>query len=159
MAEICQIRTADVALVGSVWALKFDAEAGPLKNANAERVLPIHPGLIKSGFIDFVKMLPAGPVFPALPLDKFKSRGGNGTKVLGRWVRSLGITDETISPSHSWRHRFRTVARRNNLSQEIVNAMLGHGARNIGEAYGEYELISMLREIEKIPCPVYGRAD
>ncbi|MGO9845471.1 MAG: DUF2189 domain-containing protein [Methylocella sp.] len=38
-----------------------------------------------------------------------------GTKTIGRWVRGLGLTDERLSPSHSWRHRFKALGRQFNL--------------------------------------------
>ncbi|WP_091680799.1 hypothetical protein [Methylocapsa palsarum] len=83
-------------------------KAGSLKNENSERAVPLHPAIIESGFLRFLNAARSGPMFPGLAADRFGNRGGNGTKVIGRWVRGLGLTDERLSPSHSWRHRFKT---------------------------------------------------
>ena len=97
-----------------------DPAAGPLKTQDSERAGPLHPALRVS--LDYVREIGSGPLFPELPPDKFRQPRGNGTKVLGRWVRSLGITDERISTNHSWRHRLKTLALRHGLATDIVNA-------------------------------------
>jgi integrase len=110
LSEVCQLRADDVFKQGEVWCIKFDPEAGSLKNPNSERAIPLHPAIIESGFLQFVKAAGSGPLFKGLTADRFGNRGGNGTKVIGRWVRGLGLEDERLSPSHSWRHRFKTLA-------------------------------------------------
>jgi integrase len=152
--EICQLRKQDVEQIGDIWALHFCAEAGPIKNTNSERTVPIHSALIASGFLEYVKSCSSGPLFPSLQPDKFGKRGGTGTKRLGAWVRSLGLIDTRLNPSHSWRHRFMTLARRHELKTDITNAITGHGARSTADFYGESELKTMRREIEKIPALV-----
>ena len=150
--EICQLRKQDIEQLGKIWALHFRAEAGPIKNANSERTIPIHSALISSGFLEYVKSASPGPLFPSLQPDKFGKRGGTGTKRLGAWVRAVGLDDARLSPSHSWRHRFMTLARRHELKADITSAMTGHGPRSTADFYGESELAAMQREIEKIPA-------
>jgi hypothetical protein len=86
--------------------MKFDPEAGALKNVNSERAVPLHPAIVTSGFLEFVASQHPGPLFPGLAADRFGNRGGNGTKIIGRWVRGLGLT------------------RRANLSQPFLAAPL-----------------------------------
>ncbi len=131
--------------------MKFDPEAGPLKTQNSERIVPLHPALIESGFLDFVKRVKSGPLFPELPPDVFGSRGGNGTKVLGRWVRSLGLKDPRLSPNHSWRQRLKTLARRYGLALDIVDAITGHRRKTVADGYGEFPVDALFRELKKIP--------
>jgi integrase len=116
LAAVCQLRVQDILQIDGIWCMKFDPEAGSLKTRSSERAVPLHPALIECGFLEFVAGLKSGPLFARLSPDKFGSRGGNGTKMLGRWVRSLGLKDERISPSHSWRHRFKTLGRRYELA-------------------------------------------
>lgn len=75
------------------------------KNVNSERVVPVHSALEDEDFLKFAKSTKKGPLFGDLAPDRFGSRGGTGTKILSRWIRSLGVTDKRISPNHSWRHR------------------------------------------------------
>jgi integrase len=151
VAEICQLRAEDVIQIDGIWCLRITPEAGPLKTSSSERAIPIHSAVIDEGFLDFVRETGSGPLFPQLKPDKFGSRGGNGTKILGRWVRSLGIVDPRISPSHSWRHRLKTAARRYGLATDVVDAIVGHGRKTVADSYGEFPMEALHRELAKIP--------
>lgn len=152
VSEICQLRREDNIQRHKIWCIKFDPEAGSLKNDNSERVVPIHSALIESGFLTFADSVESGPLFTGLPPDKFGKRGGNGTKVLGKWVRSLNVADPRLAPNHSWRHRMKTSARRHGLATDLVDALTGHARRTVADRYGEYPIEALQREIEKIPA-------
>ncbi|TXN74261.1 site-specific integrase [Methylobacterium sp. WL8] len=151
LSEVCQLRVEDIVEIEGTRALRFDADAGSLKNIGSERTIPLHSALIAAGFLEFVSSRKAGPLFPELSPDKFGKRGGNGTKVLGRWVRDLGLKDPRLAPNHSWRHRFKTLARNHGLAPDIADAITGHSHRSVGDRYGEYDLSAMKRELEKLP--------
>ncbi|MGH8614215.1 MAG: DUF6538 domain-containing protein [Gammaproteobacteria bacterium] len=151
LSEICQLRVQDITEVNGIWCMKIVPEAGSLKTLGSERVVPLHPAVIEAGFLPFVSNLAPGPLFPALPPDVFGKRGGNATKVLGRWVRRLGLTDKRISPSHSWRHRFKTQSRRHELMSDIANAITGHHRKTVADSYGEFPIEALYRELCKIP--------
>lgn len=151
VAELCQLRAEDVRTIHDIPCMVFAAEAGSLKNANSERALPLHPALISEGFLAFAATVKQGPLFADLDPDRFGSRGSNGSKVLSRWVRSIGLKDERLSPNHSWRHRLKTLGRRYGLALDNVNAITGHGRKDVAAHYGEYEMRALLRELEKIP--------
>ncbi|KQO66378.1 integrase [Methylobacterium sp. Leaf89] len=152
LSEVCQLRVEDIREIDGIPTMRFDAEAGSLKTVGSERTVPLHSTLIAAGFLDFVRAQGTGPLFSRLRPDKFGKRGGNGTKILGRWVRDLGITDTRISPNHSWRHRFKTLARNHALAPNIADAITGHSHKSIGDQYGEYDVSAMKRELEKIPA-------
>jgi integrase len=151
VSEICQLRSEDIIKIEEIWCMKFDPEAGSLKTSGSERIIPLHPALIETGFLKFVAKIKAGPIFAALAPDKFGKRGGNGTKVIGRFVRQLGLTDTRLSPSHSWRHRIKTSGRKHGLAQDILDAITGHGSRSVADSYGEFPVEALFREISKIP--------
>jgi integrase len=152
VSEVCQLRAQDVIEEDGIWCLRFTPEAGSLKNVNSERAAPLHPALIERGFLQFAKAAGSGPLFADLPPNRFGSRGGNGTKVLSRWVRSLGLTDPRLSPSHSWRHRLRTLGRRYGLAPDILDAITGHKRKTVADTYGEFPVEALHREILKIPA-------
>jgi integrase len=152
VSELCQLRADDIVSVDAFWCMKFDPGAGSLKTSGSERIIPLHPALIDRGFLKFVSTVKSGPLFAALSPDKFGKRGGNGTKMIGRFVRQLGITDSRISPSHSWRHRIKTLGRKHGLAQDILNAITGHAAKSDGDSYGEFPIEALFREICKIPA-------
>lgn len=151
VAEICQLRVEDVFEVGGVWSFKVDPAAGRVKTLGSERSVPLHPALIEVGFLKFMNSIKKGSLFAGLTPDRFGSRGGNGTKLLGRWVRSLGLDDPRLAPNHSWRHRMRTLARRHGLDTDIVDTFVGHTGRAVPNGYGDFEAQAAYREISKIP--------
>ncbi|MDR3471653.1 MAG: site-specific integrase, partial [Devosia sp.] len=150
LSEVSQLRKEDVIEVEGIPCVHFVPEAGSLKNSGSERAVPLHPALIERGFLRFVAKAKPEPLFKDLTPDRFGSRGGNGTKLIGRWVRGLGITDPRVSPSHAWRHRFKTLGRRFGMAEDISNAITGHGKRSVADSYGEYQMAALLRELEKI---------
>lgn len=151
VSELCQLRREDILKIEKIWCMKFVPEAGSLKNANSERVVPLHPALIDEDFLGYVKTIRSGPLFPELAPDKFGKRGGNGTKIISRFVRALGIEDLRISPNHSWRHRIKTQQRRYGLANDILEAITGHGRKTVADMYGEFPIDALLRELKKIP--------
>lgn len=151
ISELCQLRREDILQIGEHWVLRITAEAGSVKNVHSERTVPIHRRLEREGFLKFADTVKAGPLFQSLTPDRFGNRGGNGTKLVGRWVRGLGIDDPRISPSHSWRHRLKTLARRHGLAGDVVDAITGHERESVADQYGEYEIRALSRELAKLP--------
>lgn len=126
LGEACQSTKEDVALVFGVHVLRIHDEGDDsrsLKNDDSSRSVPLHPALIAEGFLDYVTALPArSPLFPDLPPDKvFGRRSTAGGRKVGRWLKEVvGITDERISPSHSWRHWFIQACREVGVLGEIA---------------------------------------
>ncbi len=54
LSEICQLRTEDVLQVSGIWCMKFVPEAGSLKTVGSERLVPLHPAIVESGFLKCV---------------------------------------------------------------------------------------------------------
>lgn len=155
ISEICQLRGVDVLQQEGYWVLRLTWDAGELKNQGSERVIPVHSALVAMGFLDFAKARGAGALFVDVTPDRFGNRGGNATKVLGRWVRdALGLDDPRLGPNHSWRHRFKTHSRRHGIGKDFHDAITGHAHADEGDAYGEFPIDALAREIEKLPDPL-----
>jgi integrase len=163
--EICGAMVADIEIDhdGIGWFnvrldnREDDPDQDPeLKSDNAERKIPLHPALRSEGFFDYVDRLPkGGALFPNLTPDRFGRRGGNGSKRVQRWVRSnkVGITDKRKAPSHSWRHRFRSIVRnpKYGIGEDVADYMSGHGGSGgEGRDYGEYR-DAMVVAIGRLP--------
>jgi integrase len=131
--EICQSTREDLATINGipVFRLHDDGEGRTLKNEDSKRTVPVHPALVAEGFLAYVAALPArSPIFPDLPPDGvFGRRSVAASKRLGRWLRSLGISDPRISPAHSWRHWFIGAARKAMIPIEVRSAITGHSAK------------------------------
>ena len=75
----------------------------------------------------------------------------------------LGILlgeEPRFAPNHSWRHRFKSEARRVGkdqrpiMSEETSDALTGHYEGKVSRDYGEYYVDSVLRPaIESMPSP------
>jgi integrase len=138
----------DVQRIGKYWVL--DIPDG--KTDGSARKIPLHSALIWEGFIDYVKNLPPnGPLFPDLTPDLHGRRAGSATKRIGRWLRQvqeqtgvLLVEEPRFAPNHSWRHRFKSEARRVGMDEEVHDALTGHREGKVSRDYGEYYVEAVL---------------
>jgi hypothetical protein len=70
---------------------------------------------------------------------------------LVEWVRNLGIDDPAVDPNHGWRHRFKTEGKKHGMEREVLDAILGHAPRTVGDGYGSSPPDLMYPEIIKQP--------
>jgi integrase len=80
--ESCQLRTVDIKESEGVWY--FDIH-GNLKNRYSERKVPIHSRLIELGFLDYVRRLPEGLIFPDLRKGNKQKYSEQPSKWFGRY--------------------------------------------------------------------------
>ncbi len=143
LEEICQLTTADVreekANGATVWVIDIhNGGDNKLKNESAARLIPVHSALAQAGgLLDYVKALPAGPLFPGL--KRRESKGGKVGARIGELFRkklvALGLKREGLV-FHSFRH---TVAGRldaADVRQSDAARVLGHAVA--GMSYGTY---------------------
>lgn len=104
------------------------------------------------GSIEFVTNAPASPLF-------FRSRPGKQPPVAARtvagrvsqWLQSLDVVPEGVSPSHGWRHRFKTVGREIGVSDRTLDAIQGHAPKTAGDGYDDVTLKARKDAIERFP--------
>jgi integrase len=117
--------------------------------------------LIREGFIDYRQSLPQhGPLFPDLVAGRY-GRAGTATKRIGRRLRQvqeemgvLLVEEPRFAPNHSWRHRFKSEARRVRMDEEIHDTLTGHREGKVARDYGTYYIDSMLgTAIERMLSP------
>jgi integrase len=142
LEEICQLTTADVreekANGATVWVIDVhNGGDNKLKNESAARLIPVHSELVRLGFLDYVRALNAGPLFPGL--KRRESKGGKVGARVGELFRkklvALGLKREGLV-FHSFRH---TVAGRldaADVRQSDAARILGHAVA--GMSFGEY---------------------
>ncbi len=145
VGEIAQLRRQDLrkeAVEGhpnGVWVLRITPEAGRVKTKHAREV-PLHAQLVEMGFPEFVAgatgerlfLVPDAKGDIAGPLRGLKNR-------LSEAAREH-VDDPGVSPNHSWRHRFRTVATESGVSGNVIDAICGWSAKSVGERYGSVTL-------------------
>jgi integrase len=109
------VKTDELTNIYSI-AITEDLEQGRrLKTPGSRRVVPVHPELIRIGFIEFVQRVRQehGGEARLFPLLTRGPRGGYGeawSKWFGRYIRQLDINNKALV-FHSFRHGFKDALR------------------------------------------------
>lgn len=156
LEEVCGASVDDIRQVAGIWCIDINEANTGKKNQASIRVVPLHPAVISEGFLEYVAAIPEGsPLFSDIKPDRFGRRSGNATKITGRWVRSLGITDKRKAPNHSWRHWFKDELRKAEVPHEAQDLIMGHKVPVIGGRYGRnYQPPQLARYIARVPSPL-----
>jgi integrase len=149
---------ANVVKQESINALKITPEAGTVKGG-AARVVPIHQHIIAQGFLKFVARRGQGPLFydahskrePTQATKRRKPRYAQVRQRLAEWVRSIGVKDKHVSPNHAWRHTFKQIADRAEISERMSDYITGHAHKSEGARYGAPTLSDMGKALKKFP--------
>jgi integrase len=158
--EITQLRGKDVVQHGGAWVIRISPDAGSVKTRKL-RTVPLHEHIIGQGFIEFVKAKGDGPLFyntksplkatASDPTKPVRPRSVTTRSRLAEWVREIGVTDDGVSPGHSWRHTFKRKAARAGIEPRIRDAMCGHAPRVVGDEYETPEAIDLIKAMKKFP--------
>ena len=146
--EIISLECKDIRLVDDTWCLRVEKA----KTRASERTVPVHPAIIKQGFLDHVLNQGGGRLFG-------EERASNRAliKRLRRWLHSIEGLDlgreHNIDPNHGWRHWFKTVAREAGIEDSVIDAIVGHEPATVGGRYGSVSVQTMFQALEKIPAP------
>ena len=157
ITEITQLRKQDIRREGDIPVLRITPDAGTVKTG-AYRDVPIHPQLVELGFLDFVASAGEGPLF--YRSTKVKDAVTAARTVSGRvsnWLQSIGVIPEGVSPTHGWRHRFKTVGWELGISDRVLDAIQGHASRTAGDNYGDVTIKTRKAAIDRFPY--YDLAD
>jgi integrase len=142
LEEIAQLNKADIREAAgngsTVWVIDIhNGGDNHLKNEWSARLVPVHSALVRAGFLDYVKALPAGPLFPGLV--RRVSKGNKVGARLGELFRknlvALGIKRDGLC-FHSLRHTVANTLDRAEVRSTDVSRILGQEVE--GEALGTY---------------------
>lgn len=137
----------------------FDLTTGrQVKNETSQRMIPLHPHMIKLGFLEYVAKLRAGNspwLFPDLDHETKHGPGHAFSKWWGLWMDKHGLTDPSIT-HHSWRHTFKRAARQSDVKEELHDVITGHTNASVGRSYGPgADVEPLVREMAKITFPAF----
>jgi len=140
--EIAQLSWSDIIEKDGIAC--FDINGEHLKTKTSTRLVPVHPELIKLGFLDYVentKMLSedradTAYLFPAINTDRYGRRG----RWFGEWYskflrENIGLNDPKLT-FHSFRHTFATALKHAEVDGSMMAELLGHTMH--GETFGRY---------------------
>jgi len=155
--EAAQLRVADIGEVDGIPTLAITAEAGRTKTDAAERTIPIHPELLKLGFLSYVAERRKRGVTRLFDLKE--ARDGHGAAV-SRWFRDwrkeIGLGHRDL---HALRHSWATALKNADVSQELTDELGGwaadgsEGARRYAKASTQQRLLAALAKLHYGPAP------
>jgi integrase len=152
--ELGQLRCGDVRIVNGVNCLAIttgseDGGALHLKTDSSERLVPIHPELIRLGFLDYVAQgvrTGSARVFAGWEADSL----GRYSSSLPRWWNRTHLVQAGIKSKklvfHSLRHSFKDGCRNGGVSEEVHDAFTGHAGESVGRGYGTGHSIEALNQ-------------
>lgn len=130
-AEIASLYVSDIKNIDDIYCFDFNEDTPDkrLKSVCSFRKTPIHPSLIKLGFLDFVATLdPKGRLFPELTnYDKDEGYGRNIGDYFSGYLKKIGVYVERKKVFHSFRHTF--ISRLRNYCRvdlSIISELAGH---------------------------------
>jgi integrase len=141
LEELGQALVADVQAADGVHYLNISdlGEGKSVKTAGSRRPVPIHPDLIRLGFLRYIQDRRKQGDARVFPLLK-KNSHGRWTQNWSKWWRTyargtVGIADPR-KVFHSFRHTFIRACREFGIEEEQRIAITGRAGGTVGRAYG-----------------------
>ncbi|MEO5351262.1 MAG: tyrosine-type recombinase/integrase, partial [Magnetococcus sp. YQC-3] len=142
--EACQLLVSDVIDVGGLTAIVMEEDESPgaevkqLKTDAASRSVPLHPELVKMGFLRYlsdIRQRGETRLFPELTVAATGYRSDNFSKWFGGFLEKCGAKEPRTS-FHSFRHCFRDALRQAGISHDMVLVLGGWSGGGTDQDYG-----------------------
>ena len=157
IGELAQLWGSAIKIENGVHFMQIRAapDGGSLKTLNSERQVPLHPALIKDGFLNFVKTKGEGPLFyqrgSGDPNKRHASKGVSNH--VAAWIREQGFRDPRKAPNHALRHWWKSTAARIGMQDSLADAIQGHAGRSVASIYRHFDLKKLAEGVASIPVP------
>jgi len=130
-----------------------------LKNGHSIRRVPMAQELIDLGllkYIDWLKGQGNTVLFPTLEKDWHGKLSGAFSKFFGRYLRSIGVTDER-KVMYSFRHTMKDLMEQAGVPSKYLQRILGHlsGDGSVTDGYGSdvpFELVASYFKTIRFPA-------
>ncbi len=156
--EICQLHKTDLKQANGVWYLDINDESKKtLKTPSSKRMVPLHPVIIKLGFLEYIKTVKHHRIFPGCT---YRPDTGKYNNNFGSWFSRNALVKTNIKESHdrsitfhSFRHWFVTFLKRQKAEHTLVQQLAGHAMQGTTDReYFDGHLLPSLKEtIDIIP--------
>ena len=150
--EFCGLTPSDIVVDnGPIPYIHLPNKLRRLKNPQSKRNVPLHPEVVRLGFLDYlsaIKGLGYGRLFPDLYSPSSKSPMGDRFYREFRPALTAADTDEAGFVIHSMRRGFGDALKQRKITEEERGDLLGHvGATETSERYCDAFEIETLFEI------------
>jgi integrase len=154
VGELAQLEVADVRQHDDVWVLDIheEAEGSTVKTENALRRIPVHPELIRLGFLDYVADLrKAGEtkLFPSLHQPGTKKPSYLFGQAFRAYLDKVGVT-RPLATFHAYRHGFRSALENAGVSTVRIHRLVGHADGSVDARYTHLDIAVMAEDVAKV---------
>lgn len=157
LAELCNLRVADVVERDGVLLLDINEDAGSVKSAAGIRTVPVHSELLRLGFSDFVADRRAAGASRLFDLYEQPSRPG--PTYLSDWFRKYRTAQGCGARWQDLPAMRTTVSTKLRdvhpaLNESLILALLGHEGTNTGQVhYTVHDARALHRAMEALEYP------
>ncbi|WP_157222783.1 DUF6538 domain-containing protein [Pseudomonas sp. GM67] len=155
--ELCQLAAKDVQEVDgfaflAILSLDEEDAGRTVKTESSRRRVPLHDDLVSLGFLTYTRSVPQkGQLFPQLKPSPAGFYGANVGKAWAKYLREVVQLQSSASPSHGFRHTFKTLSRQVGIPEDVHDAMTGHNDGSVSRDYGSMPLSRMSEELKRLP--------
>lgn len=142
VTDLTQLGYSDGEADAKAWFFRFASDPDrnrSLKNEESERLVPVHPELIRLGLIEYrraVEDTKEAQLFPLLHAHASGRRAHKWGQWFGTYLRdTCGVSNKKIV-FHSFRHTLKDAARESSVPEELQRAIMGHSASGVAGNYG-----------------------
>ncbi len=162
LEELCQLRLHDIIADpkhGLLLHIRPDGTSVRVKNQNSIRIAPVHPELLRIGFVRYVDDLRVRGsewLFPELGIDRFGKHSGAWSKWFGRYLRDRSgcFLEDRGLVFHGLRHTFKTLCRAARVPEDVHDALTGHSNGAVGRRYGSMPTDVLASAMRSVECPI-----
>lgn len=160
-AEIAQLAVADVRQEHGHWIMHITTEgegAKSVKTAGSMRVVPVHPELIRLGFIKYRDAMHKAGQQRLFPEATRNSRGqmiAEFSREFGRYLTRIGMKDGRGLSLYSFRHGAADALRRAGYLDEQFGFILGHTSGTMTGRYGIMPQGMLQQRVELVNAIAY----
>lgn len=155
LGEICQMGVEDIREEDGIhyFDIHKRREGMSLKTPHSERQIPVHPDLVKMGFMEYVQKLEAEGqerLFPDLKISSEGYYSKNASMHFQRFFKSIGVKHRK-NCFHSFRHCFEDACRDSDIPGEQMDSLQGHTQAGQRKRYGDgYHLQKLNESMQKL---------
>jgi integrase len=152
--EICQLYVSDIVVIDDVPCISVNSDADKkLKNAASERIIPVHPTLVRLGFLEYVVELRRQE--ETRLWGKLTKKRDGYSQDFGKWYQRFNRNNVTENPKrvfHSFRHSLADRLKQAGVQEALIAEILGHSHDSVTMTrYGKrYEPKVLLEALEKL---------
>lgn len=153
-AELCQLRCRHLRQQDGIWVVDIveDGDDVLLKSAAAARAVPVHPELVRLGFVRWVhcqNLDRDAQLFPRCQRNN-KGQFGETSKWISRYLSRIGVKSDGALVFHSFRHGFIDALRRADYTETEYKPLVGHSDKTVTRGYGREQDGTVRRRYEMI---------